>query len=99
MTWPDFKVVIDYISEGEVANLMRGYIVTKDQKIRFKGVAYGRFGGQNVSPQLGPAAKKKLKEIFGDVDKFEEELQQRLVKGDFEMIVPKGHVHAHSQGQ
>jgi len=80
---PAYDVVIDYISEGDVANLLRGYVLVGGQKIRFTGVAYGRFGGQNVSPSLSPAAKKKVKAIFGDVDHFEEDLQLRLVKGDF----------------
>ncbi len=94
----EYDVTIDYISEGEVANLMRGFFLAKGEKVRFTGVAYGRFGGQNVSPQLSPAAKKKVKALFGDVEKFEEDLQQRLVRGDFNMKVPEGHVHAHSQG-
>jgi hypothetical protein len=95
----DYEITIDYISEGEVANLMRGFVTAKGEKVRFTGVAYGRFGGQNVSPQLTPAAKRKAKTIFGDVQKFEEDLQQRLVRGDFNVKVPEGFVHSHSQGQ
>ena len=41
--------------------------MVKGEKIRFTGIAYGRYGGQNVAPKLSPAAKKKLKAIFGDL--------------------------------
>lgn len=99
MSLRPYELVVDYISEGDVANLLRGYVLVSGERIRFTGVAYGRFGGQNVSPQLSPAAKKKVKAIFGDVDKFEEDLQLRLVKGEFEAKAAKGeaesHHHAH----
>lgn len=81
----DYSVVIDEVSGGEIANILRGYIDVKGEKIRFKGIAYGRYGGQNVAPRLSPVAKKRIKEIFGDVSKFEEDLQMKLVRGDFEI--------------
>ena len=76
------------MSGGEIANLLKGYILAGGRKIRFSGVAYGRFGGQNVSPRLSPSAARRVSEIFGDVEGFEEDLQLRLVNGDFE-IKPK----------
>lgn len=90
----DYEIIVDYISEGDVANLLRGYIKVNNQVIRFSGVAYGRFGGQNVSPSLSPSAKKKVKDLFGDVEKFEEDLQLRLVRGDFG-IKPGKEKHSH----
>jgi hypothetical protein len=80
-----YEVVIDFVSGGEVANLMRGFISAAGEKIRFTGVAYGRFGGQNVFPKFSPAAKKKVARIFGDAEKLADDLQQRLVSGDFEV--------------
>ena len=86
----DYSVVIDEVSGGEIANILRGYIDVKGEKIRFKGIAYGRYGGQNVAPRLSPVAKKRIKEIFGDVSKFEEDLQMKLVRGDFEIKAAGG---------
>ena len=83
-----YDLVVDFVSGGEVANLLKGYILVEGKKIRFSGVAYGRFGGQNVSPKLSPAAQKRVRELFGDIERFEEDLQLRLVKGEFE-IKPK----------
>jgi len=85
---PAYGVVIDEVSGGDIANILRGYIDVAGQKIRFTGIAYGRYGGQNVAPRLSPVAKKKLKAVFGDLPKFEEDLQMKLVGGDFE-IRPK----------
>jgi len=98
LSLPEYQVVISYVSEGEVANLIRGFIELKGERISFTGVAYGRFGGQNFSPQLSPSAKRKVRTLVGDVAKFEEDLQLRLVRGEFESRPPKGekHSHAHS---
>jgi hypothetical protein len=84
LSLPDYKIVVDYVSEGEVANLIRGFIELKGKKVRFTGVAYGRFGGQNFSPQFTDTSRKKLAELTGDFTKFEEDMQLRLVRGDFE---------------
>jgi hypothetical protein len=92
---PEYEVVVDYVSEGDVANLIRGYVQYRGEKIRFSGVAYGRFGGQNVSPQLSAAARQKAKKLFGDVEAFEQDLQLRLVKGDFEGKPRPGEKHTH----
>lgn len=95
MPLPPYKIVIDYVSEGEVANLIRGQIEVKGEKVRFTGVAYGRFGGQNFSPQFTKAVKKRIQDLTGDFDAFEEDLQQRLVKGDFEARPGVGEKHRH----
>jgi hypothetical protein len=90
---PPYNVIIDEVSGGDIANVLRGYIEVNGEKIRFMGIAYGRYGGQNVAPRLSPVSKKRLKSIFGEVSKFEEDLQMKLVRGDFE-IKPKGKTRA-----
>ncbi len=85
-----YEVVIDFVSGGEVANLMKGFIKTAGEKIRFTGVAYGRFGGQNVYPKFSSAARKKLVQLLGDAEEVEEDLQRRLVSGDFEIRPEQG---------
>jgi hypothetical protein len=82
---PEYKIVVDDVTGGEIANIIRGYVAVNGEKIRFKGIAYGRYGGQNVAPRLSPVSKKRVKAIFGDISKFEEDLQQKLVRGDFEV--------------
>ncbi len=95
---PDYQIMVDDVSGGDIANIIRGQIVIHGQRVSFTAIAYGRYGGQNVAPKLSPVAKKKLKEIFGDLGAFEEDLQLRLVEGDFD-IDPKSaqtHEHQHS---
>jgi len=82
---PSYKIVVDDVTGGEIANIIRGYISVGGEKIRFKGIAYGRYGGQNVVPRLSPVSKKRVKEVFGSVAEFEEDMQQKLVRGDFEV--------------
>jgi hypothetical protein len=97
---PEYTIVIDYVSEGEIANLIRGYVTVVGTKVRFSGVAYGRFGGQNFSPQFTKSAKSKLQKLTGDFGKFEEDLQLRLVRGDFEAKPGENeHHHHHHLGE
>jgi hypothetical protein len=92
---PSYAIVIDYVSEGEVANLVRGYVELAGAKVRFSGVAYGRFGGQNFSPQFSERARKKLSALVPNIDSFIEDVQLRLVRGDFEAKPPKEEKHHH----
>jgi hypothetical protein len=96
LSLPDYRVVVDYVSQGEVANLIRGFVELQGRRIRFSGVAYGRFGGQNFSPQFTPAAKKSIQGLVGDLEKFEEDLQMKLVRGDFEALPGPGEKHSHT---
>lgn len=94
---PEYQIVIEDVSGGDIANIIRGLIIVKGEKVKFTAIAYGRYGGQNVAPKLSPAAKKKLKELFGDLAAFEEDFQLRLVEGGFD-INPQGsptHTHRH----
>ena len=95
MSLPSYSIVVDYVSEGEVANLIRGYVELRGAKVRFSGVAYGRFGGQNFSAQFSKAAKKLIQSLTGDSDKFEEDMQLRLVRGEFETRPRKDERHRH----
>jgi len=97
---PPYNVVVDYVSEGEVANLIRGYVEMSGKRVRFSGVAYGRFGGQNFAPQFTKAARAKLEALTGDFPRFEEDLQLRLVKGEFDARPGKEeHHHHHHLGE
>ena len=95
MSLPEYSIVVDYVSEGDVANLIRGYVEIGGKKMRFSGVAYGRFGGQNFSPQFSRAVRDRLSEITGDFRRFEEDMQMRLVRGEIEAKPGKDERHHH----
>lgn len=82
---PGYQVVVDDVTGGEIANIVKGYVQVSGERIRFRGIAYGRYGGQNFAPKLSNVSKKRVREVFGDVGKFEEDLQQKLVRGDFQV--------------
>ena len=95
MSLPSFSIVVDYVREGAVANLIRGYVELKGARVRFSGVAYGRFGGQNFSPQFSKAAKARVQSLTGDFARFEEDMQLRLVRGEFDTRPGKDEHHHH----
>ncbi|MDG6963664.1 MAG: hypothetical protein JRN16_01795 [Nitrososphaerota archaeon] len=100
MALPEYQIVVDFVSEGEVANLVKGFIEVKGKRVRFSGVAYGRFGGQNFSPQFSKRARDELTRLTGDFPKFEEDMQMRLVRGEFEAKPGKDeHHHHHHLGE
>ena len=100
MVLPTYTIVVDYVSEGEVANLIRGYIEIGGKKVRFSGVAYGRFGGQNFAPQFTKSARERLASLTGDFAGFEEDMQLRLVRGEFVAKPGKDeHHHHHHLGE
>lgn len=79
----DFEVHVTAVSQGEIANFISGYLIFKGERLRFRALAYGRYGGQNVSPKLGPKVKRRLSQLGAEPGDFELQLQQKLLQGDF----------------
>jgi len=80
------EVIIDYMDEsgegGGVASFLTGYVMYNGEKLPFEAVAYGRIGGQNVSPTLSNVALEKLEKLGIDPDIFSASLQRKLVEGE-----------------
>src|SRR6266581_3178793 len=69
----EIDVVIDEMGDasgvgGGVANFLTGYAIYKGERFPFEAVAYGRIGGQNVSPTLQPDAINRLEELGVDLE-------------------------------
>jgi hypothetical protein len=75
---------------GGVANFLTGYAIYKGEKFPFEAVAYGRIGGQNVSPTLQPDAIKRLEELGVDLELFTARLQRKMVEGEMTVNIPEG---------
>ena len=91
----EMEVFIDEMGEssgvgGGVANFLSGYVMYKGEKFPFEAVAYGRIGGQNVSPNLAGEAMKRLQELKVDLELFTAQLQRKLVEGEITVLVPEG---------
>ena len=88
-------VYVDEMEEGSgagggVANFLSGYTVYKGEKFRFEAIAYGRIGGQNVSPNFATETAKRLQEAGVDLESFTASLQRKLVEGEITVIIPEG---------
>ncbi len=75
---------------GGVANFLSGYAVFQGEKFAFEAIAYGRIGGQNVSPTLSDEALKRLQQLDVDLELFTAQLQRKLVEGEITVLVPEG---------
>ncbi len=89
------QVVVDDMGEssgvgGGVANFVSGYAVFRGEKFPFEAIAYGRIGGQNVSPRLTDESMKRLQNLDVDVENFTSQLQRKLVEGEINVVVPEG---------
>ena len=89
------EVVVDAMDEGSgtgggVANFLSGYALFKGEKLPFDAIAYGRIGGQNVSPILKDETVKRLSELGLDIDAFTGQLQRKLVEGEITIQTPEG---------
>ena len=89
------EVYVDYMGEssgvgGGVANFLSGYAVFRGEKLPFEAIAYGRIGGQNVSPTLADGSLKRLQELGVDLELFTAQLQRKLVEGEIILVIPEG---------
>ena len=89
------EVIVDYMGEssgvgGGVANFLSGYVIFRGEKFPFEAIAYGRIGGQNVSPTLTDESLKRLQDFDIDVENFTSQLQRKLVEGEITVVVPEG---------
>ncbi len=89
------EVIVDYMGEssgvgGGVANFLSGYVIFRGEKLPFEAIAYGRIGGQNVSPTLTGESLKRLQDLDIDVENFTAQLQRKLVEGEINVVVPEG---------
>ncbi len=75
---------------GGVANFLTGYAIYKGERFPFEAVAYGRIGGQNVSPTLQPDAINRLEELGVDLELFTARLQRKMVEGEMTLNIAEG---------
>jgi len=89
------QVVVDDMGEssgvgGGVANFLSGYAIFRGEKFPFEAIAYGRIGGQNVSPTLTNESIKRLQDLSIDLENFTAQLQRKLVEGEIQVVIPEG---------
>ena len=66
-----------------MAAKMGGTFELDNNTFEFSAIAFGRIGGQNIGVEPSEEMNNKLKEKGHDVDKIIDELQKKLVSGNF----------------
>ena len=66
-----------------MAAKMNGVFELDDNTFEFSAIAFGRIGGQNIGVEPSEEMNNKLKEKGYDVDKIIDELQKKLISGNF----------------
>ena len=66
-----------------MAAKMDGIFELDDNTFKFSAIAFGRIGGQNIGVEPSEEMNNKLKEKGYDVDKIIDELQKKLISGNF----------------
>lgn len=82
MSTYNIEVHVTRVTEGDVTSYLTGHFLFRGERFSFTGIAYGRFGGQNVRPILSRRVRKRLQQLGVPLDEFEEILQQKLMQGD-----------------
>ncbi|MBI2185079.1 MAG: hypothetical protein HYU39_08995 [Thaumarchaeota archaeon] len=78
----NLEVHVEKVEAGEVANRLSGYVIIGKEKLSFNAIAFGRWGGQNISTQLPRKTTGRLQQIGVDVEEFSVELQRKLIEGE-----------------
>ena len=79
----NLKVHVNSIDGTQMAAKMNGVFELDDNTFEFSAIAFGRIGGQNIGVEPSEEMNNKLKEKGYDVDKIIDELQKKLVSGNF----------------
>jgi hypothetical protein len=81
-------VFVDSSSGSEVASMLSGHFVLKDQKFKFTAIAFGRIGGHNASVKIAKATLDKIAKMDIDTEQLQLTIQRKLIEGD--IILPEG---------
>jgi hypothetical protein len=77
------EIFVTEAKMGSVAGFVKGYVLYEGLKLKFKGVAFGRYGGHNVSINFMPSSLKVLKAKGIDYQQLLQEIQENIVRGNF----------------
>ena len=80
-----FEAIVTSIKGKEGMYHLRGHLIFDGEELPFRGVAFGRFGGHNVSVDFPKNTVKKLKQkglTAEEIQNFEVAAQVKILKGE-----------------
>ena len=86
-----FEAIVTSVKGKEGMYYLRGHIVLEGESFPFRGVAFGRFGGHNVSLELFKNAERRLRNkglSEQDIENLEIAAQVKIVQGEM-MVMDK----------
>ncbi len=86
MSDEDVTIYVTSATGSGIANKVNGYFTVRGEKIRFRAVAFGRTGGQNVNVKIAKSNIEKIRKMGIDPEELIIRVQRKMVEGD--MIMP-----------
>ncbi len=76
------EVHVTKVYASDITSRVDGYFIINGEKVRFKGIAFGRIGGHNVYVNVSNKTKGMLKRMGYDPDDILVKVQRKMVEGD-----------------
>ena len=99
----EFEVVVFALDEdqGVGGGYLRGEVSISGITLPFTGVAFGRFGGHNISIEFAQSRAELQRTLHldaQDIENFTTAVQVRIIQGEMDLQNREGHKHDLSQG-
>ena len=88
-----FEAFVTSINGKEGMYHLRGHVKLDEEEYRFRGVAFGRFGGHNVSVKFLKNTKRSLEKkglTEEEIQDLEIAAQVKIVQGEMTVLEQKG---------
>ena len=84
----NLDVHINSVRGSPMAAKINGRFTIADHTFRFKAIAFGRIGGQNVNAKISRRTEKALADLGHDPEDVVMSLQRNLLQGN--LSIPEG---------
>ncbi|MEM3916022.1 MAG: hypothetical protein QW572_03235 [Candidatus Nitrosocaldus sp.] len=64
--YDDLKVYVTRVYASDITSRLNGYFTLDGERIRFRGIAFGRIGGHNIHVKISKRAEAMLKRMGYD---------------------------------
>lgn len=86
--YDDLKVYVTSVYASDITSRLYGYLTLDGERIRFRGIAFGRIGGHNIHVKISKRAETMLKRMGYDPEQVLVAVQMKMIEGD---ITIEGH--------
>ncbi|MFN4336746.1 MAG: hypothetical protein ACK4FV_04085 [Candidatus Nitrosocaldus sp.] len=80
--YDDLKVYVTNLYASDITSRLNGYFTINGERIRFRGIAFGRIGGHNMHVKISKRAEAMLKKMGYDPEQVLVAVQMKMVEGD-----------------